>query len=152
MIDELQPDVMIISETWLSPDILNSECFPSGYRIFCKDRADGFGGVLIACQNGITCNDIHIDSPTEIVTCKLTLDYHQSVIGCSIYRPPDRNIVTMENLCQALETLCLTYPSLPIWIGDDINLPNIDWENLTVTDGTYPSLLFINFMQEHGLL
>ena len=32
-------------------------------------------------------------------------------------------------------------------------MPNIDWENLTVTDSTYPlSLcdLFINFMQEHG--
>ena len=73
MIDESQPDVMIISETWLSPDILNSEIFPVGYRIFCKDRSDGFGGVLIACRNGITCNDIHIDSPGEIVACKLTL-------------------------------------------------------------------------------
>ena len=82
MIDELQPRWCY--ETWLSPDILNSEFFPIGYRIFRKDRADGFGGVLIACQNGITCKDNHIDSPTEIVTCKLTLDNHQSVIVCSI--------------------------------------------------------------------
>jgi len=60
MIEELQPNVMIISETWLSPDILNSEIFPNGYRIFRKDRADCFGGILIACQNGITCGDIYI--------------------------------------------------------------------------------------------
>ena len=58
----------------------------------------------------------------------------------------------MENLCQALETLCLSYSSLPIWIGSDINLPNIDWENLTVTDSTvtdstYPLSLCVNFMQ-----
>jgi len=61
----------------------------------------------------------------------------------------------MENLCQALETLCTTYPYLPIWIGGDINLPNIDWENLTITDSTYPLPLcdlFINFMQEHGFI
>ena len=78
--------------------------FPSGYRIFHKDRADGFGDVLIACQNGITCNDIHIDSPTELNSYKQTyINNHQSVIVCSIYRTPDRNMVTMENLLNAFE-------------------------------------------------
>ena len=36
MIDELQPDVMIISETWLSPDILNSEFFLMDIEYFIK--------------------------------------------------------------------------------------------------------------------
>ena len=99
MIDETQPDIMIITETWLSPDILNSEIFPRGYSVFRKDRADGFGGVLIACRNGIICSDVNIDSPTEMVACKVTLENQQSVIICSVYRPPDRNFVTMDNLC-----------------------------------------------------
>ena len=99
MIDETRPDIMIITETWLSPDILNSEIFPRGYSVFRKDRADGFGGVLIACRNGIICSDVNIDSPTEMVACKVTLENQQSVIICSVYRPPDRNFVTMDNLC-----------------------------------------------------
>jgi len=153
MIEESQPDVMIISETWLSPDILNSEFFPVGYGISRKDRADGYGGVLIAYRNGITCSDIHIDSSAEIVACKITLVNRQSVIICSVYRPPNRDVAAMENLCQALESLCSRYSDLPIWIGGDINLPNIDWESLTTTDSTYPASLcegFLNFMQDHG--
>ena len=36
MIDELQPDVMIISETSLSPDILNSDFFLVVIEYFVK--------------------------------------------------------------------------------------------------------------------
>ena len=104
MIDETRPDIMIITETWLSPDILNSEIFPRGYSVFRKDRADGFGGVLIACRNGM-----------HMVACKVTLENHQSVIICSVYRPPDRNI-TIDNLCQTLESLCSRHPNLPSYM------------------------------------
>ena len=62
MIGEQMPDVVTISETWLSPDISSSEVFPKGYRIFRKDRPDGYGGVLLACCDTFTCSKIHIDS------------------------------------------------------------------------------------------
>ena len=118
----------MITETWLSPNILNSEIFPRGYTIFQKDRIDGFGGVLIASRNGIICSDVNIDSSTEIIACKVT--YIRKLSVCdnlfTVYRSPERNFVTMENFCQALESLCSRHPNLPIWIGGDLNLPNVD--------------------------
>ena len=47
--------ILVVSETWLSPDISTSEFFPDQYNVFRKDRADGFGGVLLACRNSINC-------------------------------------------------------------------------------------------------
>jgi len=55
---------------------------------------------------------------------------------------------TMENLCQALELLCSRYPNLPIWIGGDLNLPNIDWESLTTTDSAYSLLKTMGFLRQ----
>ena len=74
-------------------------------------------------------------SPTEIVAYKVTLENHQSVIICSVYRPPDRDFF---NKYQALESLCSRHPDLPIWIGGDLNLPNLDWECFATTDSAYP--------------
>jgi len=47
----------------------------------------------------------------------------------------------------------LRYPDLPIWMGSDINLPNIDWESLTAIDSMHPIPLckrFLSFMQYHA--
>ena len=76
-----------------------------------------------------------------------------SLIICSVYRPPDRDVENIENLCKALESLCLTYLDIPIWIAGDLNLPNIDWENYCIiVDNVYPMAIcehLINFMQEY---
>ena len=85
MITEQMPDMITISETWLSPNVSNSEVFPDGYRIFCKDRSDGYGGVLLACHDTLICKEISIDLPTEIVACQLLLANKPSLIICSVY-------------------------------------------------------------------
>jgi len=43
LLDEYNPDIVAVSETWLSPEILIHELFPEGYHVFRKDRADGYG-------------------------------------------------------------------------------------------------------------
>jgi len=45
------PDIMIGNESWLNPNIYLGEVFPSEYKVFRKDRSDGYGGVFIACNN-----------------------------------------------------------------------------------------------------
>ena len=35
--------MLTISETWLPPNVSNSEVFPDSYRIFREDRSDGYG-------------------------------------------------------------------------------------------------------------
>ena len=45
LMDDYNPDIVAISETWLSPDIPSHEFFPKGYHTYRKDRVDGYGGV-----------------------------------------------------------------------------------------------------------
>ena len=47
-INDHDPDIITISESWLSFDISTAEIFPSGYNVFRKDRQGGHGGVLLA--------------------------------------------------------------------------------------------------------
>ncbi|CAB4043954.1 Hypothetical predicted protein [Paramuricea clavata] len=46
-------DVVVVSESWLTPSVLNKEILPNGYDIYRCDRQDGKrgGGVLIAIKN-----------------------------------------------------------------------------------------------------
>lgn len=48
MIDATKPDVIMGSETWLKPEMGYREIFPPGYKLYRKERRDGYGGVLVA--------------------------------------------------------------------------------------------------------
>jgi len=39
------------------------------------------------------------------------------------------------------------YYDLPMWIGGDLNLPNIDWENNVVKHGSYPFSFCDTFLE-----
>ena len=44
IIDSSKPDIILGNESWLNPDIANSEIFPEDYDAIRKDREDGHGG------------------------------------------------------------------------------------------------------------
>ena len=44
-VDACAPDIIIANETWLKPTI---HTMPPGFNTLRKDRADGYGGVLLA--------------------------------------------------------------------------------------------------------
>lgn len=134
---------------------LNCRNLPKGLQCFQKDRQDGYGGVLLASRTSLTCYELPNDSPVEVVSCKFTFTNNQSLIVCSVYRPPNNDLETIENLCNLFESLCVTYPDTPIWIAGDMNLPNIDWESFCVTNNSYPINLceiLLNFTLEHGFI
>jgi len=98
LLEEHNPDIVMVSETWLSSGVYNNEFFPNGFHIFRKDRADGYGGVLLACRDSITCQELAFDTNSEAVVCQVTINRHQSVIICSFYRPPNSNIQSVKAL------------------------------------------------------
>ena len=95
------PDLMLISETKLSPDILNGEFVPEGYMgRFRKDRKRGAGGVMIISKDcyKIVDADITVQNKNESVWAIITLkDLSKLVVG-SFYRPPDRGIQPLLDL------------------------------------------------------
>ena len=150
---EHDPDVVVVSEIWLSPDISASEFFPSGYQVFRKDRSDGYGGVLLACRDSLNCEELAFDTSAEAVVCKITLDYRQPLIVCSFYRPPNTDTQSIDNLCNLFMTISSTYPNVPTWLVGDLNLPNIDWVNNCTQGSSYPLIsceTILKFVQEYG--
>ena len=90
IIDSAKPDIILGNESWLTPEIKNSEIFPDSFDAVRKDRAsDAHGGVFIAFKRDLLCTETpELDTNCEIVWCKL------NIIGCrtlylgSLYRPP----------------------------------------------------------------
>ena len=75
-----KPDIVLACETWVKPDIFDSEVIPSDfeYEIFRKDRKDGYGGVLIAIKRNLVYEVIPIDKTCELVAVKITCKHNSS--------------------------------------------------------------------------
>ena len=50
------PDIIAVTETWLTDKILDNEILPSDYSIIRKDRHTRGGGVMLAIKNFKSCN------------------------------------------------------------------------------------------------
>jgi len=111
----------------LNPNVYNSEIFPQDYQVFRVDREDGYGGVFFACHNSINCTQISLDTQCEAVACRINLSHGQILIVLTIYRPPNRDIHYMQNVCKVIESLCIKYENAVLWVTGDFNLPNINW-------------------------
>ena len=147
------PNVIFGSESWLKPDIKNSEVFPKSYIVYRQDRADGYGGVFVACRDTLATHDIQV----TVSSCKLTsscLSDHSSLIAWSAYRPPSSDISYLAELCQQLIPIQYKYPNSALWIGGDTNLPDISWINNCTTGHSYPISLsnaFLDYLNDNAL-
>jgi len=153
-ISENSPDIIAGCESWLSPSISTSEVFPAGFTVYRKDRSDGYGGVFVACRNSIISEELNLDSNAEIVACRIDQNESQPLIICSLYRPPDNNLIYMKALCDTLADIAANHPNSPIWIAGDINLPNINWDRNCTSGNTYSVALcklFLTFIEDYGL-
>lgn len=151
LIEVTNPDIIIASETWLKPSINSSEFFPLNYTVYRKDREDGYGGVLLAHKTTLTSYQLHMASPCEIVACKFDQTINPLII-CSVYRPPNSNIEYLNHMCEELQSIRLANPSATIWIGGDLNLPDINWTDNTITGHQYPLSLnerFLTFQDDN---
>ena len=131
-VDTHKPDIIFGTESWLSPSISSSEIFPHGYNVYRQDRSDGYGGVFLACHSKLISREILLTTRCEVVASLITLDNSQSLIVCSVYRPPNNDVSYLQQLCCDLEGLVNKHPNTQIWIAGDLNLPNINWNNNSV--------------------
>jgi len=138
-LEELDPDIIIGSETWLHPGIHEREVLPCGYHILARrDRPSSpHGGVIIAARDGILGSDLHITTDTELTAANIECSGKQQLIIASIYRPPSSDLTYMQELRDQLHALHTQHPSATIWIAGDVNLPDIDWNTTTITSSSY---------------
>ena len=154
------PDLMLISETKLGPDILNGEFVPEGYMgRFCKDRKRGAGGVMIITKEcyKIVDADITVQNENESVWAIITLkDLSKLVIG-SFYRPPDKGIQPLVDLEMELAQISEKFknnPKTTLILGGDFNAGGINWDLCTVDHDTSNRTLkekLLSILSEAGL-
>ena len=113
MVEDAKPDIIVACETWLKPNINSSEFMPPGYDPpFRNDRADGYGGVMIAIKTGLVAERTSIMSPCEMVGVKIqtaqphplvVLKYSQEIpkqppVDCRRHKPPRRQLANKHHI------------------------------------------------------
>ena len=133
-------DLITSCETWLSQSVFNREVLPESYRIYRKDRNDGYGGVLIGIKNQYQSELIITDEDCEMCAVKVNTSTIPSstLILISVYRPPNRDIPKYHLLCDAIYNMVSSYPNVPIYCAGDFNLPDISWNTNSVSGHQYP--------------
>ena len=64
-------DIVLGSETHLSPSINNAEILPPMYTSYRRDRADGWGGGIIITKKNLIFGEIKINKECEMVAIKV---------------------------------------------------------------------------------
>lgn len=125
---EHEPDIVVITETWLHKDVLDSEVTPPNYTIVRKDREGRGGGVAIMIQNNIQFSALDEVCDVEALWIKTKLNNSTVFIG-GMYRPPNSPADVMIKL-QTYMDLNLRHEDNILLLGD-INLPGVDWLSLS---------------------
>ena len=138
VIDSAKPDIILGNESWLTPEVKNSEIFPDSFEAIWKDRAGDSqgGGVFIAYRRDLLCTETQkLDARCEVVWCKW------NIIGCrtlylgSFYRPPKR--IEAEYLMEFNESLTriMSNKNAHVLVGGDFNCGDIEWSTMQVPEG-----------------
>jgi hypothetical protein len=128
LLQSVQPDLVIATESWLKPAIGNPELFPANYVVYRRDRPgqDG-GGVFILVSNHLISSELtEFASDHEAIWVQIKEEQGPNIIVGAYYRPPRENLDKLKDFGLVVEKVCRTN-SGTIIIGGDFNLPGIDW-------------------------
>ena len=129
-VSSLSPDIVVITETWLSPNVNNSAINLNGFSTFRHDRQDGRrgGGVCVYVNDQLPVVHLKELSYPEVESLWLLIKPRRlprgfnSIILAAIYHPPqsdDRALLT--HLIESLDSMLTSYPASAIIIAGDFN-------------------------------
>ena len=134
-LDFHNPDIVIGTETWLTPDIHDSELFPPdlGYTVYRRDRTGPKGGgVIILVKSSFQSQaKPEFNTNAEIIWIQLNLIGSKSALIGAYYKPHELDQTSFDELGKSLDLI--KQSNSQIWLLGDFNLPKIDWELLTPT-------------------
>ena len=151
--DACTPDIIIANETWLKPTIHTREVMPPGFNTTRKDRADGYGGVLLAVSRAFSENQITTGTDKEIIVTKISTGCKTTLVTISVYRLHNKDIDYALDICSKIQHIVNTNRSATIWISGDLNLPDIDWTTETIEGHQYSNAIntaFLSAFQQLG--
>ena len=154
MVDSVKPDIIVGTESWLRPDIINSEIFPSNYKVYRRDRDTSGGGVFIAVTDEIlSTRQQHLETSCEMAWAKISIVGCKDLYVCSYYRPKADDRDSLDLLFSSLDRICNS-KNCHIWLAGDFNFPGINWTSKTLKHNCPSSdlhELFVKSLDDYGL-
>ena len=155
MINSVQPDIIIGTETHLDSDFSDTEFLPSNYKTHRKDRNKYGGGVLIALRDELfeLSSRVHeLETNCEILWIKLKSKDSKDLYICSYYRPDTGDAESSAQFEISVSRACSKENS-KIVIAGDLNFPDYVWASMTLKPSGYPNLhrQFCDFLHDKGL-
>ena len=130
LISSEQPDIIIATESWLTPDILSSEIVPAnlGYSIFREDRTSSSGGGVFIMVKGdiIVTEQKEYKTDCEIVWVKIEIVGTRPLLIAAYYRPKEGDSYSADEFHRSLEMV--SQQKGDIWVLGDFNYPKMDWD------------------------
>ena len=146
-LDKEVPDILALSETWLSP---NDQFIVRGYNVCRCDRLNKIGGgVAILVHENLKFVPIKLPNLllTEATSIKIVCK-EKSFQFSVLYNPPackDEHLNELDAIFKSLEsTDCHNV------IVGDFNFPRINWKDLCVTNSCSISETFLSLVNEYG--
>ncbi|KAL1377237.1 hypothetical protein pipiens_016403 [Culex pipiens pipiens] len=132
----LPADVIALTETWLSDDIVDAELSPN-YTIFRQDRSARTsdrrrgGGVLIAVRNSPVHACTRVVSEgyehLEQVAVRVKVHNHHILVCCIYIRPNSDPDIYVSHGAAVQELLDLSTHDDSVIVTGDYNLPHLSW-------------------------
>ena len=153
MVEDIDPHIIGITESWANTDITGAELGLTGYVMFRRDRIGRRGGgVILYVKESIQADEIKLESEVdydEAVWCKIVSGNSKLTIGL-IYRSPNINEADNIKIQNAIKEVskgeCI--------IMGDFNHGHIQWKSLESTGGDDQQFLFLiqeSFLTQHVL-
>lgn len=157
-------DVIILTETWLTPSVFDNEMFDSRYVVFRKDRdlvnssKKAGGGVLVAVKSEFVCDLLHFSSGqvnVDEVWIKINFTFTEIYV-CAVYIPPNISNHIYDIFFENLENKIIGLSNNVLIIGD-FNIPGIvninENYNLSVVETRYMQCInLLNLKQFNNIL
>ncbi len=115
--DDGNPDVICITDTWLSGEICDTELSIDGYFLYRRDRDRHGGGVLLYVKESIEVKALPQCPDLELITLSLYKDNNRICISV-FYRPPSTSANVFSQVSAYFDNLCITQFSNFIFLGD----------------------------------
>ena len=117
-------DIVLVTESWLSPSINDHEIVPQNFNIFRRDRNRNGGGVFIAAKPSLSPKTVAIfqHESLEIIWIEISTSRRKLLFGCC-YRPPSASAQWHDLFQECLNSvLAISQNYLAIYICGDFNI------------------------------
>jgi len=128
-------DVIVLTETWLPPDIKDAGLGFVGFKVYRLDRNpnnssfSSGGGVLIAIKSSLTSHPVPLNiSNVEQVLALLSINTNNLLLGC-LYLLPASPLTIVESHLSSIENVLSNFKPPSVIFCFDYNIPHINWSS-----------------------